>query len=113
MDLTSLTIPNSVVIIDYYALFDCTNLANVVLGSGVNYLVSGAFSGCRVTNVILGNSVSRIGASAFYRCTNVTSVTFPASVTRIEDGAFFACDRLTNCVRTARLASPANLCFDC
>ena len=67
MNITSITIPNSVTSIGDYAFADCTGL----------------------TSVTIGNSVTSIGDYAFYYCTGLTSVEIPNSVTSIGWGAFY------------------------
>ena len=73
-NLTSVTIPNSVMSIDDYAFNNCTNL----------------------TNVIIPNSVITIGSSVFDWCTNLTNVTIPDGVTSIGYNAFNYCTSLTD-----------------
>ncbi len=70
--LTSVVIPNSVVVIDDNAFSECTKLANVTLG----------------------NSLVRIPKQAFYK-TAITSIDIPYSVETIADGAFSSCTALT------------------
>jgi len=67
---TSVTIPNSVILIGDYAFGNCTSL----------------------TSVIIPNSVTSIGDFAFGICTSLTSVIIPNSVTSIGDEAFKNCN---------------------
>ncbi len=69
---TSVTIPDSVTSIGYYAFGDCL----------------------RLTSVTIPNSVTSIGYYAFGDCRSLTSVTIPDSVTSIGVGAFSNCDNL-------------------
>jgi hypothetical protein len=71
-NLTSVTIPDSVVIIDYQAFAFCASL----------------------TNVTIPNGVSSIGSSTFYYCTSLTTITIPNSVTNIGLWPFFGCASL-------------------
>ena len=64
--LTSVTIPNSVVIIEHYAFYQCTGL----------------------TSIDIPNSVTSIGNYAFYQCSNLSSITIPNSLTSIGLVAF-------------------------
>src|SRR6185503_8966969 len=73
-NVTSVTIPNSVTAIEYFAFNSCTSL----------------------TNVTIPNSVISLDVAAFWRCTSLASVTLPASVTSIGNGAFYSCTSLTS-----------------
>ena len=74
--LTSVTFPNSVMSIGWWAFRDCESL----------------------TSVTIPNSVTRIEEEAFYGCTSLTSVTIPNSVTSIGGRAFEGCSSLTSMV---------------
>ena len=118
--LTSVTIPNSVTTINYYAFYNCTGLTSVnipnsvttigwsafrrcsgltsvTIGNSVTTIGSDAFNGCTgLTSVTIGNSVTTIGSDAFYNCTGLTSVTIGNSVTSIGQRAFYGCTGLTS-----------------
>ncbi len=89
--LTSVTIPNRVLLIGGYAFFGCTGL----------------------TSINIPNSVTAIGLHAFYNCTGLTSLTIPQSVTTIRTEAFRGCSGLTSihCKSTAP-PSCSNSSFD-
>ena len=74
LNLTSITIPNSVTSIGNSAFWDCSNL----------------------TSITIPNSVTSIGHSAFWGCSNLTSIAIPNSVTSIGWSAFSSCSKLTN-----------------
>ncbi len=71
---TSVSIPNSVTIIEDLAFADCISL----------------------TSVTIPNNVTTIGYSAFEDCSSLTSVTIGNSVTTIYDWAFAGCSSLTS-----------------
>lgn len=73
--LTSITIPNTVTLIDYGAFTRCSAL----------------------TELDLPNSVTRID-QAFFKCNNLTTVVIPSSVTDIAESAFNVCPMLTTLV---------------
>ena len=73
INLTSVTIPNSVTSIGNNAFWNCTSL----------------------TSVTIGDSVTSIGSNAFHGCTSLTSIVIPSSVTSIDSYAFEDCTALT------------------
>lgn len=90
-ELTSVTIPNSVVAIEFYAFSNCRGLTSVTIPDSVTYIWDHAFEGCKgLTSVIIGNSVIRIGNYAFDGCIGLTYVTIGNNVTSIGSSAFFA-----------------------
>ena len=73
--LTSITIPEGVTEIAYYAFDGCTSLTNVTIPEGVTYIGNKAFIGCTsLKSVSLPASLTECG-EAFYRL-NLTKVTF-------------------------------------
>lgn len=72
--LTDITIPASVVSIDYYAFANCTALERVAFAAG-----------SRLTGVYEG---------AFYGCANLSDITLPDSIVEISEFAFYGCRAL-------------------
>ena len=119
-DLTSVTIPNSVLTIDDYAFQDCSSLTSVTIPNSVTSIELGAFKGCSsltsitipykvtrignatfegcigLTSIIIPYGVKRIGYHTFHGCSGLTSVRIPNSVTIIEHLAFYKCTGLTS-----------------
>ena len=90
--LTSLKIPNSVTTIGMQAFSECIGLTSITIGNGVTTIQERTFSGCTgLTSVTLGNDVSEIGDMAFYYCTSLSTITIPDSVTSVGDDAFYNC----------------------
>ena len=87
-DLTGVTIPNSVTIIDEDAFNDCDGLTSVNIPGSVTTIGYMAFRFCRaLTSLTLNYGLKTIGERAF-EYFNATSVTIPNSVTLIGDYAF-------------------------
>ena len=84
--LTSVTIPNSVITIENEA-FCCNQLTNVIIPNSVTTIGNFAFFGNQLTSVTIPNSVTAIGFGAFSH-TQLTSVTIPNRVTTIGFGTF-------------------------
>ena len=101
-DITSVTIPGSIINIEYsysyWGTFEgCTGLISVVIGDGVQQIGGKAFYGCTsLTSVTIPNSVTTIGASAFKGCTALVSITIPNSVTSIGEETCSGCTGLTS-----------------
>ena len=98
-DITSVTIPTSVNLIDGWAFEDCSGLTSVVIPNTVNKIGYGAFYYCTgLTSMIIPNSVKSIGGWAFEGCSGLISVEIPNSVTSIEDDTFYGCSGLTSVI---------------
>jgi len=98
---TSVTIPNSVTSIEYYAFAYCSKLASVTFipTSSVTLIGEAAFRGCTsLTSIVIPESVTSIGFRAFVSCTSLASVTFGSttSLTSIGRTAFNSCTSLTS-----------------
>ena len=95
--ITSITIPNSVTEIDYYAFWKCKNLETINFGSGLESFGEAAFSECTaLTSVTLPNSVTTIGDLAFESCIALASVTLSDNLETIDEYAFQNCSTLTS-----------------
>ena len=94
-DLTSITIPGSMISISDFAFEGCSGLTSVTINATtIGY---GAFSACSgLTSVTIGNSLISIGNYAFQECRGLTTVTIPNSVTSIGNYAFDSCSALTS-----------------
>lgn len=97
--LVSVTIPDSVTLIDRYAFQSCSKLKSVVIGKSVETISMDAFSWCEsLEKIVIPDSVKIIKESAFYRCENLTSVDFGNSLEEIGKEAFRQCSSLTSVV---------------
>ena len=74
-NIVSITIPASVISIDYYAFAMCDNLTTV--------------------NFVEGNRLTGIYEGAFYGCKSLKKIIIPDSIVEISDYAFYGCSSLT------------------
>lgn len=87
--LTSVTIPNSVNLIDATAFSGCKGLLSITIPNSVTTIGDHAFSQCqKLSSVKMGNGVISIGNNSFQGCLNLTSITLPNSLTTIGRSAF-------------------------
>ena len=94
-DITSISIPDSVISIGDRAFAECTGLTSVIFANGVASIGNSAFYDCTsLVSTVIPESVTNIGEAAFYNCTSLTSVTIPESVTGIGNSAFYNCTGL-------------------
>ncbi len=97
LNLTSVTIPESVTIIGHSAFDFCSKLASITIPSSVTFLGEVVFQNCvKLTEITIPEGVTSIGQNAFYSCRNLTSITIPSSVTSIGHSAFSNCRNLTS-----------------
>ena len=83
----------------------CKNITSVTIPDSIVEINRGAFGYCEsLTSVTIPNSVTSIGTETFYGCKSLTDITIPESVTRIGDSAFWGCKSL-NAVYITDLAS--------
>ena len=89
-NLTSITIPNSIISIGERAFNSCRNLENITIPEGVISIGKRAFTCCySLESITISNTVKSIGEAAFDCCKSLKSITIPNSVTSIEDHAFY------------------------
>ena len=88
-NLREVTVPATVVAIDYYAFAQCSNLETVKFeeGSRLAGIYEGAFFGCgKLKNITLADNIVEISDYAFYGCTSLTEV--PVSDTSMIKGIY-------------------------
>ncbi|MSZ09472.1 MAG: leucine-rich repeat protein, partial [Actinobacteria bacterium] len=87
--ISTLTIPNSVTNLGEQAFAATTQLNQITLGTGLNQISQYAFSGATsLTSLTIPSSVTSIGNHAFEYLEGLTSLTIPNSVTSIGNSAF-------------------------
>ena len=92
-NLISVSVPDSVISIDYYAFAECRNLETVTFAEDnlLTGIYKGAFLNCiSLKNIIIPDSIIEISDYAFYGCSSLTRLPFSetATVKGIYDYAF-------------------------
>ncbi|MCM1440967.1 MAG: leucine-rich repeat domain-containing protein [Roseburia sp.] len=66
MNITSITLPDSVTSIGDYAFYNCSGLTSITIPDGVTSIGGSAFYGCKpLTSITIPDSITSIGGSAF------------------------------------------------
>lgn len=73
---TSVTIPNTVKLIDEYAFAFCKNLKTVILGNSIEEIKMNAFFSSGITEITIPASVKKMGGGTFSYCSSLTKITF-------------------------------------
>ena len=110
---TSITIPDSVTVIDNWAFAKCTSLETIVIPASVTKIGKGAFDGCTSLKSVIfeGNSLISIGDYAFQDCQVLESIVLPDSVVSIGVQAFRDCEKITEFNSPKSLETIGNMAF--
>ncbi|MBR6514963.1 MAG: leucine-rich repeat protein [Clostridia bacterium] len=91
-DLTHVTIPDTVTLIDFNAFGDCVCLKSVKFSKSLTSIDYCAFDGCTsLKEISLPDSLEIIDEKAFSDCTSLKKISFPKNLKRIESSAFRGC----------------------
>ena len=95
--LTSITIPDDVYRIGFYAFRDCKNLKYIKLPQKLDWITMYTFWGCSsLESIVIPDGVSNIEGAAFCDCSSLNSIDLPESLRYISNGAFEGCKSLTS-----------------
>lgn len=86
---TSITLPNTVRVIQESAFYGFERLENINLPNSIEYIGIEAFYGCTsLKSITIPEKVTKLPRSVFYGCSNLASIKFPNSLKVIDGGAF-------------------------
>jgi len=88
------SIPSSVEIIGMIAFHKCEKLGTVTIPNSVTVIENYAFMGAGISDLTIPEGVKSIGLAAFQGCINMTAVSIPASLTTMNSGVFVCCPKL-------------------
>lgn len=93
--LTSITLPETVVSIGYNAFYNANQLKKIEFTGSHISLDFGAFDGCnQLGEVIFHGQLTKMDPRAFRYCYALESITIPGGFTRIEGSSFAGCTNL-------------------
>ena len=91
-DLTNIKLPDSLTLIGNSAFSKCAGLTEIKIPAGVKEISNYAFSDCAgLTDVTIQDGITELGISAFQKCVNLTNIKLPASLQTINFSAFYKC----------------------
>ena len=97
IQITSISIPNTVTKIPDHAFYYCTHLNSVQLPNSILFIEVQAFCGCtNLTTINIPEGVSSIGEQAFNGCSKLATLNLPNSLLTIGPAAFWGCMALTS-----------------
>lgn len=92
VNMTSISIPETVTHIEDYAFDKCTGLKHFTIPMEVTHIGHMAFINCSsLIDIIIPPSVKEIENSAFWRCTSLSKFTLPSTVEKIGEQLFYGC----------------------
>lgn len=111
-ELTSVTMPNSIVSIGEGAFNNCTGLTSISLPNSISSMDERVFQGCSaLTAVSIPNTITILKEACFEGCKKLNSVILPNSIKTIESSVFAYCTNLQSIVLPDDLTSIGQYCF--
>lgn len=93
--LKSVTIPEGITALPYFAFQGCTALEKVILPSTLIHIGSSCFDSCRsLKSINLPEGITRLPMSCFYGCESITEVVIPSHITKLGSYCFMGCTGL-------------------
>ena len=94
--LTSVSLPDDLQMINYWAFGYCEKLTSLHIPSGVYWIANNAFDSCTgLTALILPYALMNTGYHAFQNCSALKTVAIPRRIAAITNGSFAGCNALT------------------
>ena len=97
IDMTTVTLPNTLKEIGYEAFGGCTGLTTIIIPDCVNSIEPCAFRGCsNLQSAILPNGILILETSIFANCKNLQTIEIPETVMKISACVFSGCTKLSS-----------------
>lgn len=95
--ITSVTLPDTITVIQDNVFRDCPYLTSVTLGKNTTSIGDTVFyNTVRLSHIDFGDSLISIGELTFANCDSLTSMTFPKTLEVLGEAAFYHCGQLAN-----------------
>lgn len=91
--LTKVEFPNSLVNIEDFAFYGCSEIIDLVFREGLCEIGYASFSRCTaIESVDFPQSLSILGKDAFYGCINLRKVNMPDTLSNVYDTSLYGCN---------------------
>lgn len=98
LELQGLVIPESVKSVGEGCFQGCQSLKDINLPDGLKELKARAFEGAGIEDLVIPSGIKVLRDRVFLFCASLKKVVLPAEMTRIDDGAFGRCPSLRSIV---------------
>ena len=113
--LTSVSLPDSISLMNGSVFSECIELVSINLPSKLESINDGLFYHCiSLNSIIIPDNILSIGNGAFQGCTKLETITLPHNINALNPLAFAECSNLKNITFPESLGSIGDCCFrDC
>lgn len=95
--LETVTLPDSITLIESRAFAGCTNLKQLSLPSNLVDIQTEAFAGCTaLSNIVLPRTLETLADGAFMGCIGLTQIKLPVKLKQMGETVFGYCENLTS-----------------
>ena len=105
MELTEITLPDTLKRIGTSAFYGCWSLKSLTLPEGLEEICPSAFSRAAFEQITIPESVTEIGYAAFESCLSLKEIRLPEAVTYLQWRTFNSCPALEKVVLSPKTAT--------
>lgn len=100
----SITLPDSVELLDQYLFYNCKSLKTVNFGKNLKTIAMCVFSECTaLESMVIPDTVTSLGSSAFIRCANLKELTLGSGIDYIDMMICKECTSLETVIMSANV----------
>ena len=112
-EIISITMPNTVRVIEAYSFLDCKNLISIVFSESLTSIGNDAFKNCeKLSSIDLPDKLKSIDSNTFYNCKSLKTISIGEKVNSIGASAFAGCISLISIIIPNSVNSIADYAFD-